>query len=131
MTDSPQPQIDLTKIDFPSDQVTFKLLRRIYSSYFDQQDDRSWIFNHVEATELEPLVNIEGRLATKAFDDMLGRTTTSRHPGFWEEQREDLTAIYITLGLASGPQHAEQLIRTFEQTAAEQARRHMPRTPPR
>jgi hypothetical protein len=127
---NPEPHVDLTKIDFPSDGISFKHLRRIHADLFDRQDGVSGFFDHLSATELEPLVSGERRLARHAFNAALGRQEPEPHGG-WEEERQVLSEILVCYGLAGGPHQAEQLIRGFEQAAAEQAKKHTPTSPRR
>ena len=73
------------------------------------------------------MLSLEHDLATAAFDAVLGRRTVD----ITVEDRRMLGKVYIRYGLASGPHHAKQLIRAFQQAAADQAREHLPDQPSR
>ncbi|HLN26909.1 MAG TPA: hypothetical protein VK395_04145 [Gemmataceae bacterium] len=46
-----------------------------------------------------------------------------------EESAKELASLYQEAGLATGPQHASQLIRDLESWAATEARKHVPDKP--
>jgi len=117
----PKPHLDLLKIDFPTDQLTIKAIRQGFP-----QIDQDKVYDF-EDIELPGLLSLERDLAIAAFDAVLGRRTVAMSG----EEKEMLAEVYVRYGLASGPHHAEQLIRAFEEAAAEQARQHVPKSPPR
>jgi hypothetical protein len=126
----PQPHVDLMRIDFPSDRLTIKELREL----FPQIDSDE--LNDFDEIELPGLLSLERDLARAAFDEALGRTPRQkgifvRGIGAVEEDRQMLAATYLRYRLATGLHHAEQLIRAFEQAAAEMASQHMPNRPTR
>jgi hypothetical protein len=115
---NPEPHIDLMKIDFPTDNLTVKTIRRL----FPQIDSER--LNNFEKIELDGMLSLERDLAKVAFDQVLKRDTMS-----WAmsgEEEEMLGWLYVRYGLANGPRVAEELIRKFQQSAAEQAREHLP-----
>jgi hypothetical protein len=121
--------IDLTTVDFPSDLLTIKALRGLFPDKLNLYPSEFYDFDEIE---LPAMLEFERSLASRAFNAILGKSPQgSLESGEAEEDREMLAAIYTRYGMASGPHHAEQLIRAFEQSAAEQARRHAPKSPPR
>jgi hypothetical protein len=113
---NPRPHIDLLKINFPTDHLTVKAIRqrfrRIDAGRLHDFDD----------IELPGMLSLERDLAKAAFDAVLNRRTVAMSG----EEEEMLAGVYARYGLASGPHHAEQLIRAFQQEAADQARQHLP-----
>jgi len=122
---NPEPRLDLTRIDFPSDRITIKNLRQLSPQAFDPRS-KEWA-DFEDDLELPGFLRLERDLANAAFDAVLGRRTVVMSG----EEVEMLAALYVRYKLASGPHHAEQLIRSFEQAAAEQARQITPDLPPR
>jgi hypothetical protein len=124
-----QPQIDLDKLDYPSDGITIKHLRHLFpqefrgdqtefsAPYFLEPSDKGQLLNF--------LLDFERLLASYAFDRALGRTvkegTFTRRDDLWEHLEE----LYTTFHIAQGPQHARQMLRDLETAAAEQARQHI------
>jgi hypothetical protein len=115
---NPKPRLDLLKIDFPTDNLTIKAIRQ----RFPQVDAGN--FGDIE---LSGMLSLERDLAKAAFDEVLGRRTTSMSG----EEEEMLSKIYVRYGLASGLNHTKQLIRAVQQAAADQARQHLPDQPSR
>jgi hypothetical protein len=133
------PILDFTQIAFPSDRLTVKDLRRDAPGCFDltapeHLPEREGFLQRqsIEYT-LGGIINTERELAAIAFFAALG---TSPLESFGKLGPRDFAAEclandYVRLGLASGQHHAEQLIRDFEQAAADQARKHLPNLPSR
>jgi hypothetical protein len=114
------PHIEFSLIPFPSDELSIRRLRDRFPKSFDRTNDDIRFFRSA-VDDVDVMMKIEGQLARKSFHDALGRETKA--PGWgWEQARANLTDLYVQFGLASGPHHAEQLIREFEHTAADQAR---------
>jgi hypothetical protein len=118
---NPKPHIDLLKIDFPTDRLTIKAIRQRFPVI---DADR---LNDFDDIELPGLLSLERDLAKAAFDAVFGRRTVLMSG----EEKGMLARVYARYGLASGPQHARQLIRAFQQAAADQAREHLPDQPSR
>lgn len=116
------PDIDLAKIDFPSDRLTIKTLRTIYPSEVDSE--RVEIFKDqyggCGGADVGGMLQVERELATVAFNRVLEKNWSSDILEF----KPDLAELYIRYGIASGQYHADQLIRDFESQATEQARKH-------
>lgn len=114
-----EPQIDLTRIAFPSDHLSILDIRRMFP--FQLDGSRSQDVSPLSLDDiLSSLIDVERKLAENAFDEAVGRT--GRWASYRDSQREGLTDDYIKFGLAQGDQHAAQLIRDFEAQAAEQGK---------
>jgi hypothetical protein len=119
MSDKPLPQIDYTRIHFPSDSVTIGKLRAVNPLRLDV-DEPMFIDEVGMLTE-------ERSLARQAFDATLGREIPDDND-YLSGRNElvgDLVANYKTYGLARGPKTALQLIKAFEAEAVAQAREHL------
>lgn len=125
-----EPEIDYviyTSIAFPSDNLTIRDLRRAHPDQFDV-DDGPDFFDHVGENILADdtigtMLYVERLLARGAYEEARGnrdyllKKQAVEREGLIAELAED----YMRYGLASGPQHAQQLIRDFEAQAAAQA----------
>ena len=125
---SDQPEIDFGKLDYPSDALTLKDLRRLFPQGFQGDElhpEKVSFFGTSVSDDFSTKLDFERMVAGYAFDEALGRplregTFTGRG-----ELREYLEEFYIGCGIAKGPQHARQLIRELEESAANQARQHI------
>jgi hypothetical protein len=130
------PQIDFTKIAFPSDRITVKSLRDAFphsfdlpAHSFDQSSTRSYERGSV-AQALDGIIDAERLLAGIAFKRALGQPMSSDEGRF--DRSEFLDALetdYGRVGLASGAHQVEELMRAIEAQAVEQARHHLGRSP--
>ena len=123
----PEPVVDLTKIDFPSDKLNVKKLRELYPNKFDHIDQYGNVALHADAGAWEATLANERRCASRAFNAAMGRPFNwndrgVHDPEWYDQEREWVRAAYIRWGLATGEHHAEQLLRSVEQVAAEQAK---------
>jgi hypothetical protein len=126
---APEPRIDFAAIEFPSDRLSFEVLRRKFPELIDSSPTVTFFElpegNPVYHTEnLTNLLQGEREVALMAFSAALGREWT---PGLFtaEEVKQYLAEDYVRYGVASGEQHAAQLIRGIETMAMDQARRHV------
>src|SRR5437879_1682368 len=103
------PDIDLAKLDFPTDKLAVKDLRRRYPERFDTRtpehaDNEGSIYE-----KLSVLIACERDFAANTYDQARKR---SRGGGLYGDDlkivRKELARDYITFGLATGPAHAEQ-----------------------
>jgi hypothetical protein len=125
MTD---PSVEFTQISFPSDSLTVAALRKSYPRSFDLPrvggSDRTYGRGSLDDT-LGNVIDNERLIASLAFKKAIGLSPTEAET---EEPRETLveflTHDYVTLGVAAGEHHAEQLIRDIEAQATAQARSH-------
>jgi hypothetical protein len=109
------PQLDITKISFPSDALTIGQMRRHFPEVFDSgRNDLDF-----DDIELYGLLSVERDLAIAAFEEASGRRTPAVMSG---EETSMLVDLYVRYHIASGPHHAEELIRAFQQTAVDQVR---------
>jgi hypothetical protein len=128
----PEPHLDFTKIDFPTDRLTIQAVRQRFPDALDAEAPGQHM--DLEKIELPAMLRIERNLAKWAFDAALGKSPFkpgSGPVGLLDIARYKVGDLYVRYGLAKGTHHAEQLIRAFEQAAADQARQHMPDPPPR
>ncbi len=135
---SPQPQIDLDSLDYPSDSVTIKHLRRLFPREFRAYNDPDPDPDHRprlhfldpsdNGEEFMTMLHHERNLAVDAFHKALGRQDQDRKGWFAtrEELWEYLEELYTKFQIAQGPLHARQLLRDLENAAAEQALRQVP-----
>lgn len=130
------PEIDVTKIDFPSDELTIKAIRQRWPKSIDKREDNPYVdgiprlLAQPTGEELFSMLKMERDLATATFNMELGREPPDLSYADFsiKSLAEDLSKLYIEFGLASGQHHADQLIRSIESQAVAQARQH---TPPR
>jgi len=113
--------------------VTVGKLRRLFPDLFDVEGAGHREFfsanaygrhNRSEEEWLAAMLSAERYLARHAFELACGKTSTclTRLGDTRDESAAELGKYYIHFGLASGPQHADQLIRAFETQAAAQGR---------
>ena len=128
------PDIDLHKINFPSDGLTIKTLRQLAPHYFDtEQLVTGKLLDDKADNPMQPVITMldaERCVAEGAFVKTLQGIKTD--PGFLRDVQgciEDAKQAYIQLGLAKGEHHADQLIRDIESQAVDQARQHTGRHP--
>ena len=125
--------IDYASISFPSDNLTVGKLRKLYPDQFDVEGTGIRDFFSINAGIqtgkigegwLWTMLSAERYLARHAYEDALGKTWTcvTELGDTRDESALGLAKYYIHFGLASGPKHAEQLIRDFEAQAASQAK---------
>jgi len=131
MTEKPPEYdyIDYTLVRFPSDRLDIGAIRRTHPEFFDVQQARfseafEVITDAVDGPNIGSMLRIERLLAMNAFEEVRGAFTKTNtvsdedKPGFIEE----LASHYMQYGIASGLQHAQQLILDIEAQAAGQAR---------
>ncbi len=135
------PEIDHSKIKYPSDRVTLKQLRTL------AEDDLGFYFKQ-EGTDIGNMTIREQNHAKLGFAKALGDPARIEKAIFnlvgddWDEEKdgkysdakglekavEMLTEYYIRYGVAEGPISAKQAIRRIEKQGAEQAKQLMGRT---
>ena len=121
-----KPQFDSSKIAYPTDRLTVKQLRELYPDDFDKPYGAGGVSCDLDG-ECNAILSFERRVAYAAFRAALGDPV---RPDEREFYTEPLVEAYVKSGLASGEHAANELIRAFEQAAAEQARGQGP-SPPR
>jgi hypothetical protein len=126
------PEIDLTKIEFPSDVMTIKAIRRLWPVAVDTGEKVDLFSRPVGGRAGEMLSNMltmERDLAKATFGLEFGREPNITYAD--DDVKllaEDLSKLYTRYGIADGPNSAKELIRNIESQAVAQARQH---TPPR
>jgi hypothetical protein len=138
----PDPAIDFTLIDFPTDHLTVKDLRKRWPHGFDTSPPPGQRFDDGEiGLRLGPYrrknlddilgstIDTERELAELAFCATLGREPPEplRGDGRRDESAELLAHTYVGYGLATGDHHAMELIRDIEAQGAAQARKFQAR----
>jgi hypothetical protein len=119
MSDKPLPQIDYTRVHFPSDSVTIGKLRAVNPLRLDVDEPR--------LIDVVGMLTVERSLARQAFDATLSRVIPDENDYLSGRNAlvGDLASNYKTYGLARGPKTAMQLIKAFEAEAAAQACEHL------
>jgi hypothetical protein len=131
-----EPQIDFTKIEFPTDKLTIKMVRSNYPWAFDRpaalSENRTHFYGRASIENaLGGLVDCERRLAVVEFKRVLNLPLTTEEGKIARASlAETLVDEYVHLGLASGDHHAEQLIRGLEAQVSAQAQSHTGRRSP-
>lgn len=132
---APAPQIDFTRIYFPSDRLTVRDLRRAFPGSFDlpgQPVQKSGTRSYGRASTgsaLDGIIDAERLLAGIAFKQVLGQPLGEDEASFdRNEFVEALTTDYVRVGLAAGEHQVRELIRGIEAQAVAQARRHLGRS---
>jgi len=117
------PQLDLTKISFPTDRLSIKDLRNLFPEKFDMVDGRVQFsgFGRV-GDDLEATLQLERHVARSVFDAAMGRASSIFMASDPLDAKEMLAQSFIEYRLASGPHHAEQLVRNIEEQAVDQAK---------
>jgi hypothetical protein len=127
----PTPQIDFSQIEFPSDRLTIRDLRRAFPHAFDlpgQEAHRSQERGYGRQSvgdALDGIIDAERLLAGRAFKEALGEPYSNDEAAQarWDII-EGLVSDYRRAGLASGEHQSNELIRGIESQAADQAQRH-------
>ena len=135
--DDSVPKIDFTKIDFPTDKVTIKDVRRAYKLSYDVwMEDR--IANNGRDNEPTPvtldthlhdLMDYERHFAENMFKKALGLHDPNLGYFGYASAIESFSAQYIELGLASGDHQVSELVRGVERQAVAQANQYLGRRP--
>lgn len=116
--------IDLTKIDFPTDRLTIKDWRRMFSDDFDSRDITP---SYVPALDkLAELLTGERLLAISLYEEARGieGDEFALRGDDLKESVDELGDDYLKFGLATGPAQARELARSVERQALQQAARH-------
>lgn len=128
----PAPAIDFTLIEFPTDRLTIKDLRKRWPQGFDippREDQTQWgRIGPYPRKDIDSIIgsviDTERELAERAFCAALGKRVPEHLRGFLgEESAELLAQTYVEYGLATGEHHARELIRNIEAQGTAQARK--------
>lgn len=133
MTDT-EPAIDLTKIEFPTDKLTVKMVRKAYPQGFDVEPSPNSVVDRLRRRPLRResldnilacIVDFERILADVAFKTARGQSVEDADGS---RDREtifyNLGSDYVRLGLARGEHEAHEMLRGIEAQATAQARQH-------
>jgi hypothetical protein len=120
-----ESDIGFATFDFPSDKLTVRELRRLHPEQLDRREPEWATHDNSLYAKLSELIFCERVFASNTYDQARGQY---REGGIYEEDlelvREELAGVYIKFGLASGKVHAEELVRSVEREALQQAARH-------
>lgn len=130
--------INFSTIQFPSDKLTVRELRTLFPTSFDKPalyggERLDQVYGRLSLdTTLGSLIDAERLLAGIMYKQALGQPLSSDEQlQTKDELVESLTEEYVRWGIATGPQHAQQLIRGIEQQVARQVSAAGPQTGPR
>lgn len=125
--------IDMGKINFPSDKLTFGVIRRLHADQVDTNYETRTLFDTEKpgsaGDSISHMLFAERMVAEGAFLQAIGHP---RDPVYIEDQKcyaAEASELYIRYGIASGPHHAQQLIRDVEAQAQTLARHSPGRRP--
>ena len=125
------PEIDLTKLNFPSDGLTLGTLRRLHPEHINTRESVELLpklLEHVDE-DVSTMMHAERFLANAAFHISFGGPVHPENIELLKDYAKELSKSYVRHRIASGPHHAEQLIRGIEIQASEQARQYTGRRP--
>jgi hypothetical protein len=133
MTDT-APKIDLAAIDYPTDKLTVKMIRKRFPKAFDvEPESDAYTGNGLRPLHrvsidnvLAAVVDYERVLADWAFKEALGQPVSKAGRRLLDRETtvESLASDYVKFGLARGEHEANELVRGIEAQAAAQARQH-------
>jgi hypothetical protein len=122
-----QPEINFTTIQFPSDKLSIKLLRRVRP---DQDASGSPDLFGWEGEALDTMMYLERAFATLGFRSALGDAKAAEEELAAEleadgvaEVAKELADCYVRFGLATGPAAASEFVRQVQAAGAAQVGR--------
>lgn len=125
-------KLDFSGFTFPSDGLSVGILRKKHSALFDNgfddgEDAQPEFFFNAKYSEdiVGNMLFCERLIATFAYAGARGMEPPQcvlPVPTF----KNDLSKLYVRYGIASGPHHAEQLIRDIERQGVELANQRQP-----
>lgn len=135
----PVPKIDFKRIDFPTDKITVKDLRRVfpklsYDSWTEDRDETRlpggvWHRRMTLDSALDALIEYERDYAEQAFLQALGVPVSDSRVYVLQDVVDTVSAEYIKLGLATGDHQVAELVRGVERQAVAQANQYLGRRP--
>jgi hypothetical protein len=127
-----EPVIDLTKIEFPTDRLTVKMLRKVSPQGFDVEPPPDPVLDRLLNRPLRRqslddvlacVIDAERILAEMAFKSALGQSIRDDdRQGGRATIHLNLSSDYVGLGLAPGKKAAREMLKDIEAQAAAQAR---------
>lgn len=120
-----QPALDLSQIEFPSDQLSLGVLRKHYGTSEHFLDNGSAIVRLGLLAESErdfAEIVFEEAMTSVAWEDLNRRNGLIG--GMKQCDEETMSRDYQEYGLARGPHEARELIRSFEAAVRAQAKSH-------
>lgn len=130
-----EPEIDFTTIEFPTDSLTIKALRKHQPHAFDVPPPDNYGYSlRIGYYDRSPLdfvvastIDWERMLAEVVFRETLGLPKLDDLPVPENHRREIIATLcsdYVDLGMAKGTRQAREMLRQVERQAEEQARQH-------
>jgi hypothetical protein len=128
-----EPKIDFTKIVFPSDKVTVKMVRQAWPGAIDvdrseplgRAPHRVYLRHSLDNVLGDDLIDPERMLAERAFKVARGQSVTNDQRISNKNELIDTVAhSYVRYGLARGKNEAKAMIRQIELQAEAQARQY-------
>jgi hypothetical protein len=122
--------LDYSAIQFPSDSLSVKDLRRLFPKAFDVPVTEAWVgrirdaaFHMHESLDaaLGNVLDAEREVAERAFQSALGSDPRKWSLAAADEVRDCLAADYVRTGIAAGEHQAQEFIRNIERQAISQA----------
>jgi hypothetical protein len=130
---SESPEVDVTKIDFPSDGLTIKAIRRRWPESVDARRDDPYRhgipmpFASPVGELLHNMLVMERDLAKTTFGLEFGMEPEIDYAGDdIKLLSDDLSKLYVEIGIATGQHHADQIIRSIQSQVVAQARQYLP-----
>ena len=120
--DSKFPEIDLSKLSFPTDSLTLAQIRRFEGTR--AASARTFLDEGLGTLNIASILNSEIVLAEKAYAKAL-REPDPRPFHIRSEMIDLINDDYKQLGISSGHHQTRQLIRDLEQAASDQANKHV------
>lgn len=132
----PVPKIDFTVIDFPTDKITVKDVRRAYKLGYDlwwesRFDDHIGEYRrHMSLDDaIDALIHYERDYAEQAFLQALGVPVREGREYVLQDVVDTVRSEYLKLGLATGDHQVAELVRGVERQAVAQANQYLGRRP--
>src|SRR4051794_24637149 len=118
----PEPKIDFTRIAFPSDAITLKMVRQAWPDATDVDlpeqffpaKDRMYRRNSLDGLLGTGLIDLERELAEQAFKAVLGQPVKRRLFNDRKDLTDFLAIEYVRYGLARGRHSAAVLAHQIE-----------------
>lgn len=128
---SDRPELDYSKIDFPSDELTVHQIRLLEPSLNTNRPTFAWT-GEEGVPSIEGVLSLEREVAAMAFEIARGhgrRISELERDYRPKDLDNDLVAAYMTYNMAATTHEAGQLIRTIKEQAREQAKGTQGRRP--
>lgn len=125
------PELDYSRIDFPSDELTVRQMRLLEPSLNTNRPAFAWT-GEEGVPSVEGVLSLEREVAAMAFEIARGhgrRITEMERDYRPRDLDNDLVAAYMTYNMAATTHEAGQLIWTIKEQAREQGKGTQGRRP--